>query len=313
MMYTTPGGGVLMELTPTDRFAFYEANAPTTLNSSDNPLPRQPTLVFIHNGGTSSTIWRHQVDWFSTSHHVLALDLPGFGVAPYPDSAYSLDELTNDVAAFIRERTNNPIVLIGNCMGSNISAGIAASQQLDVVGLIMVNPLSEYTFQQGSLGFLHKFQQATPALARTVKKFSRKITPPKALVPVILRSQFGKRGISQGLHHDAELSACYSRPEQLPALVDVLEDMSSYGRLDTPMDIPQIPTGVIWGEKNRVLAPAAGGLINNWLTPDHMLTIQDTGHLPMLEAPREVNEFIETLLKSITSEMNDSPSATSSS
>lgn len=299
-----------MELTPTDRFAFYEANAPTTLNSSDNPLLSQPTLVFIHNGGTSSTIWRHQVDWFSTSHHVLALDLPGFGEAPYPNNAYSLDQLTSDVATFIQERTEGPVVLIGNCMGSNISAGIAASQKLNVVALVMVNPLSEYTFKQGSLGFLHKFQQATPALARAVKTFSRKITPPKALVPLILRSQFGKRGVAQGLHHDPELSACYTRPEQLPALVDVLEDMSSYGRLDTPMDIPQIPTGVIWGEKNRVLAPAAGGLINNWLTPDQMLTIKDTGHLPMLEAPQEVNEFIESLLESITTETTDAHSAT---
>ena len=35
-----------------------------------------PGVVFIHNGGTSSTIWRHQVADLSADHRVIALDLP---------------------------------------------------------------------------------------------------------------------------------------------------------------------------------------------------------------------------------------------
>lgn len=299
-MYTTPGGGVLMEPTPSGQFAIVETNRPITQKSSDKSTQAQPTVVFIHNGGTSSTIWRHQVESFGRTHHVLAIDLPGFGCAPLPDTPLSLDELTTKVTRLIAERTDQPVVLVGNCMGSNIAAGIVASKQLPVVAMILINPLSEYTFQQGGLGFLHKFQKATPKIAAPVKKISRKITPPRALVPLVLRTQFGGRGRAQGLHHDPELTACFTRPEQLPALVDVLEDMSSYSRLDEPMSISGLVTGVIWGEKNRILAPASGGLINNWLQPDHVLTIKDTGHLAMLEAPQEVNGFIVSILDQVS-------------
>ena len=40
-----------------------------------------PAIVMLHNGGTSSSIWRHQVDALADRHRVVAVDLPGFGAS----------------------------------------------------------------------------------------------------------------------------------------------------------------------------------------------------------------------------------------
>jgi pimeloyl-ACP methyl ester carboxylesterase len=37
-----------------------------------------PAFLFLHNGGASSTIWRHQVTALSASYRTVAVDLPGF-------------------------------------------------------------------------------------------------------------------------------------------------------------------------------------------------------------------------------------------
>lgn len=254
-----------------------------------------PAIVMLHNGGTSSTIWRHQVAALSARFRVVAIDLPGFGASPRPQQAASLDELVALTAALIDEWELAPALLVGNCMGSNIAAGVARRDDSLVRGILAVNPLTEASFSAGRIGIFHTLSRTAAGPARLLRSASRRIRVPRPFAGPVLRFQLGSAGVAQGLHRDPELVACQARSGQLPALVDVLEDMSAYGRLDREPLPPGIPLWIAWGAQNRVLDHRSSRHLDTSMHAEQTTLIEQCGHLPMLERPDAVTALIERL------------------
>lgn len=251
-----------------------------------------PGVLFIHNGGTSSTIWRHQVRALGDEHTAVAVDLPGFGSSPRPEGGIDLDGQVKLISALIEELELAPVLLVGNCMGSNISSLVAAAHPELVRGLVLVNPLTEATFSAGRLGTLHKLQRWARVPSSFGRRISRAIVPPRVAAKATVRFQVGSKGAAKKLHHDPELLACNMRRDQMPALVDVLDDMDAYGALDDGRTV-RLPLCVVWGEQNRVLAPKAVRALSARLRPDREVVMEGCGHLPMLEDPERMTSIIE--------------------
>jgi pimeloyl-ACP methyl ester carboxylesterase len=255
-----------------------------------------PALLFLHNGGMSSTIWRHQVEALSDRFTTVAVDLPGFGASPRPVPPLDLDGLVDVVAALVDAEGLAPAVVVGNCMGSNIAVKLATERPDQVRALVLVNPLTEATFSSGWLGPLHKMQRLAPRTTRTVRAVSRRIVVPGAVARLVVRFQLGSRGAARGLQRDPQLVACNVRRDQLPALVDVLDDMSAYGAIDHLAERPGVPVCTVWGSENRVLSTRVGRELDRRLEPDRSEVLSGCGHLAMLEAPDEVTSIIRTFV-----------------
>jgi pimeloyl-ACP methyl ester carboxylesterase len=257
-----------------------------------------PPLVFLHNGGASSAIWREQETTLADRYSVVVVDLPGFGSAPRTRRDGDLAGHIALVAALLDELGATPSVVVGNCMGSAIAAGLAAERPDLVAGLVLTNPLTEATFSAGGLGLLHRLDRALPAVSRVVRGAARRLPTPRPAAVGSVWFQLGPAGVARQLHHDPELLANYSRREQLPALIDVLDDLGAYGRLDHATERTGAPLCTVWGARNRVLSPAAGLRLNERLRPDRCEVLADCGHLPMLEDPDTytaiVDEFART-------------------
>lgn len=254
-----------------------------------------PAVVMLHNGGTSSAIWRHQVDSLAGRHRVLAVDLPGFGSSPRPSTPARLSDMVELVVALIRAEDLAPVLLVGNCMGTNISAGVARTAPELVAGIVAINPLTEASFSGGRIGLLHRMERVAPGPTRLVRKLSRKVRPPRPVGTATLRFQLGEVGVAKGLHHDPELLACQVRADQLPALVDVLDDMDAYGELDRE-GVPQgIPVWIVWGEQNRVLSRRKADHLEGVMNAERVELLRGCGHLPMLEDPDAVTRLIEEM------------------
>ena len=58
-------------------------------------------ILFLHNAGTSHVIWRHQINALASTHRVIAVDLPGYGQSPLPETSFSLDATTDLIAALL--------------------------------------------------------------------------------------------------------------------------------------------------------------------------------------------------------------------
>lgn len=256
---------------------------------------RGPSIVMLHNGGTSSTIWRHQVEALSADHRVIAVDLPGFGASPRPVQPTGLNDLVDLTGALIDGLDIAPALLVGNCMGTNISVSLARSRPEVVAGILAVNPLTDATFSAGRIGFLHKMGRVAATPTRVVRSLSRKVRTPRPAGVATLRFQLGSTGVERGLHHDPELLACISRADQMPALVDVLDDMDSYGVADR-VEVPAgIPVWIAWGEQNRVLSHRKGAHLTDLFHAARVEVLPGCGHLPMLEDPDSVTALITEL------------------
>ncbi|NLA34772.1 MAG: alpha/beta hydrolase, partial [Actinobacteria bacterium] len=79
----------------------------------------------------------------------------------------------------------------------------------------------------------------------------------------------------------------------LPALIDVLDDMTSYGELDRAPGRSGVPTRIVWGAQNHVLSRRKATHLAATLAADRVEVIGGCGHLPMLEEPETVTSIIE--------------------
>lgn len=256
-----------------------------------------PAIVMLHNGGTSSTIWRHQVEALQDRHRVIAVDLPGFGSSPRPDKPARLSEMVDMVAALVTAQDLAPALFVGNCMGTNISASLARSHPEMVRGILAVNPLTEASFSAGKIGLLHRMERFASAPTRVARSLSRRIRSPRPVASATLRFQLGDKGVAQHLHHDPELMACLLRPDQMPALVDVLDDMAAYGELDAKGVPVGTPVWIVWGEQNRVLSRHRASHLDDVMHAERVEVLEGCGHLPMLEDADAVTALIEELIE----------------
>lgn len=259
-----------------------------------------PAVVFIHNGGTSSTIWREQMAALSGRHRTIAVDLPGFGDAPRGQTPATLSGMVELMAAFIDHEGIAPVTLVGNCMGSNISVKLARSRPDLVDGVLAVNPLTEASFGGGGIGFVHTMKHVAATPARLMRSVSRRVPIPRFVGPVTLRFQLGPEGVAKGLHHDPELLACQFRADQMPALIDVLDDMDAYGELDTADATDPVPIWVVWGDHNKVLSRTKATGLADRLHAGRVESIPRTGHLPMLEDPEAITTLVNELIAATT-------------
>jgi pimeloyl-ACP methyl ester carboxylesterase len=98
------------------------------------------TLVFLHGFGESLLSWRPVLDRFAQHYHVLAVDLPGFGLADKPDSGYGYPRYRRWLDALLTRYTSGPLVLIGHSMGGQLAAGYAHDEPERAVAAILLDP-----------------------------------------------------------------------------------------------------------------------------------------------------------------------------
>jgi len=67
-------------------------------------LPTNPTILLLHGFPTSSLMFRNLIPLLTSTHHLVAPDLPGFGFTSVPDERkykYTFDALAATVGAFV--------------------------------------------------------------------------------------------------------------------------------------------------------------------------------------------------------------------
>lgn len=103
------------------------------------------TFVAAHGIGMGRITFDGVSEHLAPHGRVLAVDLPGFGDSPEPDSAganraATLEETAEFVAGFIRSEAGGPTVLIGHSMGTQIVAEIALHHPDLVEALVLIAP-----------------------------------------------------------------------------------------------------------------------------------------------------------------------------
>ncbi len=100
-----------------------------------------PPLLLVHGTGSSLYTWDAWAAALSSTHRVVRLDLPAFGLTgPRPDGDYRLDTYVAFLDRFASMLGLGNFALAGNSLGGAIAWRFAAAHPSEVSALILVDP-----------------------------------------------------------------------------------------------------------------------------------------------------------------------------
>lgn len=255
-------------------------------------------ILFLHNGGTSHTIWNALAMHFAQGYSVYSFDLLGYGASSSFGSEDDIQRHLSLLENFIEKENIDELILVGNCMGSAISLLYAQKYPQKVKALILINLLSYHSFEKGKLGLFLTLRNKFPKLTNPLYKLVARFRIPHFLSPLAIRLQLGKQGKENKIDQNPHLNHCFTREGQMQALIGTLDDLTQYKSIDQ-IERPELfpPICSVWGLENKILSVRAGRKLNEQLKPNKEVWMQGCGHLPMMEKPEELIKEIDIFLE----------------
>jgi pimeloyl-ACP methyl ester carboxylesterase len=273
---------------------------------------QQPPLMLLHGFGASIGHWRHNLEEFSQQHTVYALDLLGYGasqkvVAPYGIALWM--ELVHDFwLTFIRQ----PVVLVGNSIGSSVALAAAAAHPEMAAGLVMMSLPDASVLDY------------PPVITQTLKLLGQGLGPVFALLKGIFTSppvfhplfavlrwpRLVKVWALQAYANDAALTddlvEIFARPAYEPGAARALRaminakplpsDYASDGTADYTAKavLPRLtlPMLLLWGKQDKFVPPTLAPLFVRCNPDLKLVELDAAGHCPHDECPDRVNTLI---------------------
>jgi pimeloyl-ACP methyl ester carboxylesterase len=255
-------------------------------------------LLLLHGFGASIGHWRYNLNELGQYHTVYALDLLGFGASEKPIATYNINLWVEQVYEFWRSLIGQPVVLVGNSIGSLVCLAAASAYPEMVGGIVML-----------SLPDLSVEQEAMPPFLRPVVASIKGLL----LSPILLKTLFPLIRCSSFVR--AWASIAYAKPtavteELVEILVEPAHDRGSAGafaaifrsvtdvryspHIKTVLPTLRVPMLLVWGEQDRMIPknlahPEQYKDYNPLLT---LVELEGAGHCPQDEHPETVNRLI---------------------
>lgn len=236
-------------------------------------------LVLLHGGlGDARQHWQATFDALADQFHILAPDLPGFGVSdPLPMPGYQsyvgwiscLLELLN---------IGGPVALMGHSFGAALGRLYTADNTSYVSRLVLIDG-----------GHITDFNGCVRGLFRT---------PGLNVLMFALARRIGcsSRGLKRAVYDEARLTPEFVANARA-ASRGFVAAMKQIGLSTTPtLRTPTCPTLVVWGEFDRLSPPAAGLSIAAQIPGAKFVLIKQAAHLPQIEQPAEFHATVRPFL-----------------
>lgn len=280
----------------------------------ENPQrTKGPTVIFVHGFCLDSGTWHFQRAALSDPaaaapfSRLVFYDQPGHGRSE-PRSAYSLDQLADDLAVVVKSQApTGPLVLVGHSMGGMVLMAFAHKypRLLSRVRGIVLASTSAGHLDDVGLG-----------LPKVVAKLRRQLMPALA-GSLALHPKWGERGRMAGTdvaymvtRHFAFGSAKPSRAmtefvEQMIAGTSVeviaghLATLSEHDRYEALQALAGIETLVVCGDRDLVTPVEHSRRIAELLPHADLVEIADGGHLTVMEHHEIVTPHLIAFLQRI--------------
>lgn len=244
--------------------------------ASGKPQADQPSLMLIHGAGGNSAGWWQQFDHFAPDHHVLAIDLPGFGRSDPPAPGDDLvSAMVRGVVAVLEARGVQRAVLVCQSLGGWAGLRVALARPDLVHALVLCCTLAGIAHPAGLAAFREattRMDQRGPAALGLQPDFEAK-RPAKAMLyrHISAANPPLDPNLGQGLFAPDVLIA----PPDLAALA--------------------MPVTLVMGENDPIWPPASlTGMLS--AAGAREIVLPQAGHSPYFEQPQEFNAMLTQVL-----------------
>lgn len=262
-------------------------------------------ILLVHGLGGSIANWDLIAPRLSSHGHVVAIDLPGFGLSP-PGPDWSLETHAKAISDTI-EWIGAPAALIGNSMGALLSEKVAAERPELVDTLVLIAPATPPRLPDPSIEWAMARRlliQAIPGLGPAFTRWMMSRMSPRELVLETLRrvSHKPSRIPLDLVERFVELAETRRHfPWTADAIPKTGQSIRSLftkpSRFVTMIRDIQAPTLVIQGVNDPVVSPNSVEWLCS-LRPDWTLVqMENTGHTPQIDAPIRTLTVLEPWLE----------------
>jgi len=253
-------------------------------------------LVILHGFPGSSRDWADVVPRLPAEREVVTFDFPGYGSATKePNRSYSLFAQATYVEELLAARGITSCVLLAHDMGDTVAAELAARHNAGVLGfridgIVLTNgsifiDMAQLTRGQKRMLRLPArrlpFSLPTAMMRRSLEEsFTAECPPPPGAIDALIEEIRRNRG-----------------DRLMPVLIRYIEERRQHQDHWTAGFVEYDgPLALIWGVHDPIaVLPMAERLVSlRPATP--LVTLDDVGHWPSLEAPAELAAAVTSLV-----------------
>lgn len=270
------------------RYTYFRS--PQTVNQPTTPI------MLLHGFGTSIGHWRHNLEVLGQHHTVYALDMLGFGASRKVLVEYNIDLWVEQVYEFWQTFIQQPMVLVGNSIGSLVCVAAAAAHPEMVKGIAMIN-----------LPDLSLEEEATPPWLRpvvsTIKSLVASPVVLKSLFYVVRRPPIVRKWAGLAYTNPAAISAELVEILALPAqdrgaaatfsaLFKAMTSSKFGPRVKDILPTLNMPMLLMWGRNDRMIPPHLARQFTALNSNLELVELDNAGHCPHDECPEQVNQIL---------------------
>lgn len=251
---------------------------------------RGTPLVFVHGWAMSGAVWQKQLDYFTNTHRVFAVDLPGHGLSAPLEDPLTIRRCGEELARFLDEENLEGAALIGWSLGAQVVCHAALLNPARVAKLALVSGTPCFTAPTKD------DRWGVPAAKS--KWFARQMRADfeNVLHDFILTFFAGGEAIPPG--EEAVIKELFfaHAPDRASAL-ELLDDLHS-SDIREELGRIVIPSLIVHGRDDRIIPLEVTGVWSRFLASRaNVVLIPGCGHAPFLTRPEVFNHALETFLK----------------
>jgi pyruvate dehydrogenase E2 component (dihydrolipoamide acetyltransferase) len=235
-----------------------------------------PPVVLLHGFGGDINIWVFNQEALAEEHTVYALDLPGHGGSAKDVGDGGLDSFVEVVAGFLDEMGVEKAHLVGHSMGGGIAGSFALAHPDRVESLVLIASagLGEEINEDYIEGFIaaNRRKEMKNVLGML---FADPNLVNRQLIQDVMKFK-RMDGVDEALRAVADKVFPDGKQADVPDLSGV-----------------EVPILAVWGREDAIVPHSHAENL-----PEHARVeiLDDTGHMPQMEAAGKVNRLIEESL-----------------
>ena len=237
-----------------------------------------PPILFLHDGaGNPGWLSFHQE--LAQRYTLYLPSMPGFDGTEWPDWVYTITDVAHFNHEMVQQLGLEQYILMGVSMGAWVAAEMAAMCHHNLKGLILVAPAGIRP-KKGEIAEVFMVSEQTrlkqrfydPSQVPNYEYYTRELTSEERLAGYF--------------NWEMASRLCWRPYQHNPSLPYYLPKVST-------------PTLILWGRQDAIMPLECGELYRQCLSNSTLKVIDQCGHSPALEKPREfldaVMEFLSGL------------------
>lgn len=247
-------------------------------------------IVLLHGTAASLHTWDDWTTDLSKKYRVIRMDLPAFGITGSNKNAdYSIESYTKFLHQFLSKIKVQEFYLAGNSLGGNIAWNYAAEHPEKVAKLILIdasglptNKPQPFVFKMAKTPILSSlFLYITPKYF--IEKNIKEVYADDSKISDELIDRYHKMALREG---NRQAFIDRAKTDFISTETENIEKLKSI----------VTPTLLIWGAKDTWIPLENGKRMNNLLPNATLYVIENSGHVPMEENPKESLLILEEFL-----------------